>query len=57
MTVREFFEEIRTFPDWDVDLLVAVSDKDYGLKNFDVKEVIADDFTGDIVMKLWEHEK
>ena len=57
MTVREFFEEIRTFPDWDVDLLVAVSDKDYGTKNFDVKEVIADDFTGDIVMKLWEHEE
>ena len=57
MTVREFFEEIRTFPDWDVDLLVAVSDKDYGIKNFDPKEILVDDDTGNIVVKLWEEEE
>ena len=53
MTVREFFEEIRTFPDWDVDLLVVLPDKEYGTKNFDVKEVVADDWNGDIKVKLW----
>ena len=57
MTVREFFDEIRTFPDWDVDLLVAVSDKDYGIKNFDPKEILVDDDTGNIVVKLWEEEE
>lgn len=57
MTVREFFEEIRTFPDWDVDLLVVLPDKEYGTKNFDVKEVVADDWNGDIKVKLWEEEE
>ena len=57
MTVREFFEEIRTFPDWDVDLLVVLSDKEYGTKNFDVKEVVADDWNGNIKVKLWEYEE
>ena len=51
MTVRDLFEQLRTFPDWDVDILVKVDGDDI-LKDI-AYPVSCDERNGNIILEAY----
>lgn len=53
MKVREFFEKLRQYPDWDVDLIIG---NDYGLAT-DIEDIVCDERNGNLIIVKKEEEK
>lgn len=47
MKVREFFEKLRQYPDWDVDLVIE--DKE-NRKLIDIEDIVCDERNGNLII-------
>lgn len=47
MKVREFFEKLRQYPDWDVDLVI---ENDYMGSLIDIKDIVCDERNGNLII-------
>lgn len=47
MKVREFFEKLRQYPDWDVDLVI---ESDYMGPLIDIEDIVADERNGNLII-------
>lgn len=47
MKVREFFEKLRQYPDWDVDLVI---ESDYMGPLIDIEDIVVDERNGNLII-------